>query len=43
MNLTREQAQRFCNPIIDFLQRNPEISKKIRKEIEKEKKLNLKK
>ncbi|MBY0598760.1 hypothetical protein [Bacillus bingmayongensis] len=34
LNLTREQAQRFCDPIIDFLQRNPEIAKKIQKEIQ---------
>ncbi|EEM56357.1 hypothetical protein bthur0007_58120 [Bacillus thuringiensis serovar monterrey BGSC 4AJ1] len=40
MNLTREQAQRFCDPIIEFLQRNPEIMKKL---IEKEEKLSLKK
>ncbi|WMY18260.1 hypothetical protein P3F89_27460 (plasmid) [Bacillus tropicus] len=34
MDLTKEQAQRFCDPIIDFLLRNPEIAKKITKEIE---------
>ncbi|EJQ42900.1 hypothetical protein IEQ_05139 [Bacillus cereus BAG6X1-2] len=34
MNLTREQAQRFCDPIIEFLRRNPEIMKKISEEIE---------
>lgn len=38
INLTREQAQRFCDPIINFLQRNPEIVKKINREIEEEKK-----
>ncbi|HHY5993884.1 hypothetical protein [Bacillus anthracis] len=38
MNLTREQAQRFCDPIIDFLQRNPKIAKKILRKIEEEKK-----
>lgn len=40
INLTREQAQRFCDPIIEFLQRNPEISKKIRREIEEIKRKN---
>ncbi|WLG16081.1 hypothetical protein [Bacillus cereus] len=40
LRMTREQAQRFCNPIIDFLQRNPEISKKIREEIEEIKRKN---
>ncbi|EJR70915.1 hypothetical protein IK7_06378 [Bacillus cereus VD156] len=34
MNLTREQAQRFCDPIIKFLQRNPELVKKIGRKIE---------
>ncbi|MEM5627630.1 hypothetical protein AAHB47_31100 [Bacillus wiedmannii] len=34
MNLTREQAQRFCDPIIEFLQRNPELVKKIGRKIE---------
>ncbi|QUG99348.1 MULTISPECIES: hypothetical protein [Bacillus cereus group] len=38
MNLTREQAQRFCDPIIEFLQHNPEIMKKIDQKIEEEKK-----
>lgn len=34
MNLTREQAQRFCDPIIEFLQRNPNVFNKIRGEID---------
>ncbi len=40
MNLTREQAQRFCDPIIEFLRSNPEISKKIREEIAEIKRKN---
>lgn len=41
MNLTREQAQRFCNPIIEFLQRNPNVYNKIRGEIDEIKKQRI--
>lgn len=40
INLTRAQAQRFCDPIIEFLQHNPEIMKKISREIEEIKRKN---